>query len=122
MTDESQTLLDKLTSKPATSAGGKPRLVRRADVKPLLWGDEEAGYANDLFYQLTPQLAIVVACVPPGGSFTSSKQHRTVFNSDEALYVLDGQYTIQNPESGEVCVAGCRAAHHAAWTSVALRL
>ena len=81
MSNESEALLGRLTSKKGTSAGGKPRLVRRADVKPLLWGDEEAGYANDLFYQLTPQLAIVVACIPPGGSFTSSDQHRTVFDS-----------------------------------------
>ena len=70
MTTESEATLD-----------NEPRLVRRADVSPLLWGDEEAGYANDLFYQLTPQLAIVVACIPPGGTFTSSEHPSNITKS-----------------------------------------
>ncbi|MCI4644771.1 MAG: cupin domain-containing protein [Hyphomonadaceae bacterium] len=83
----------------------RPGLIRKSEVSPLLWGDEQAGFANDLFYRLTPELAIVVACVAPGGRFTSSDTFRTVFDSDEALFILEGQYTIQNPETGEVRVA-----------------
>ena len=83
----------------------KPQITRRDSAQSFLWGDDDSGYANDKFYSLTQELSIVVACIPPGGRFTSSDTFKAIFDADEALYVLEGQYTIQNPENGEIRTA-----------------
>jgi mannose-6-phosphate isomerase-like protein (cupin superfamily) len=43
--------------------------------------------------------------MPPGGFFTMSERNRPVYDADGALYVLEGQYTIHMPETGEIRVA-----------------
>jgi mannose-6-phosphate isomerase-like protein (cupin superfamily) len=83
----------------------RPTLICRQDVDYVLWGDDESGYVNDLFYYLGRDLLLTTICMPPGGSFSRSERHRPIYEADGALYVLEGQYTIQMPESGEIRVA-----------------
>jgi gentisate 1,2-dioxygenase len=89
----------------ALKALDSPTVIRRRDVQLVLWGDDESGYVNDLFYALSKQIVLTTICMAPGGSFAASDRYRPIYDTHEALYVLQGQYTIRNPETGEVRVA-----------------
>ncbi|MSP82182.1 MAG: hypothetical protein EXQ94_04405 [Alphaproteobacteria bacterium] len=89
----------------ALKALDSPTVIRRRDVQLVLWGDDESGYVNDLFYVLSREMVLTTICMPPGGGFTSSDRYRPFYDTHECLYVLSGQYTLQNPVSGEVRVA-----------------
>jgi mannose-6-phosphate isomerase-like protein (cupin superfamily) len=80
----------------------EPTLVRRADVPYTLWGDDEAGYVNDLFYVMSAQMMLLAVTLPPGGRWRSSDQCRAFYDTHECVYVVDGQFTCQDPETGEV--------------------
>lgn len=90
---------DKLV-KPTT-----PTLVRASEVPYVIWGDHESHFVNDLFYVLSDQLVFVTITLPPGGRFRSSDKFRAYFDTHECLYVLQGQYTCQDPETGETHTA-----------------
>jgi mannose-6-phosphate isomerase-like protein (cupin superfamily) len=90
---------DKLTSLTA------PTLIRHAEVPYVVWGDDESHFVNDLFYVLSSQLVFVTVTLPPGGMFRSSDKFRAYFDTHECLYVLAGEYTCQDPETGEVKTA-----------------
>jgi mannose-6-phosphate isomerase-like protein (cupin superfamily) len=83
----------------------EPTLVRRADVPYTLWGDDEAGYVNDLFYVMSAQMMLLALTVPPGGGWRSSDQCRAFYDTHECLYIVKGQFTCQDPETGEVRTA-----------------
>jgi oxalate decarboxylase/phosphoglucose isomerase-like protein (cupin superfamily) len=83
----------------------EPTLVRRSEVPYVIWGDAESGFVNDLFYVLSNQLVFVTVTLPPGGRFRSSDRFRPFFDTHECLYVLEGRYTCQDPETGEVRTA-----------------
>src|SRR5262249_45282348 len=55
--------------------------------------------SNDKIHQLVFGMA-------PGGSFRHSDRFRTVFAADELYYVLSGTLVLNNPETGEVHIAG----------------
>jgi len=80
----------------------EPTLVRRADVPYTLWGDDESGYVNDLFYVMSAQMMLIGLTVPPGGGWRSSDKCRAFYDTHECVYVLKGQFTCQDPETGEV--------------------
>jgi quercetin dioxygenase-like cupin family protein len=82
-----------------------PTLVRRKDAPVILWGDDTSGYVNDIIHVPTPQLVMVQICMPPGGAFRMSDVNRPVYDADACLLVLEGEYTVQLPETGEVRVA-----------------
>jgi mannose-6-phosphate isomerase-like protein (cupin superfamily) len=77
-------------------------IVRRADVPYALWGDDEAGYVNDLFYVMSAQMMLLAVTLPPGGRWRSSDQCRAFYDTHECVYVVSGQFTCQDPETGEV--------------------
>jgi mannose-6-phosphate isomerase-like protein (cupin superfamily) len=83
----------------------EPTLFRRAEVPYVVWGDDESGYVNDLFYVLSKQMVLVTVTMPPGARFRSSDRFRAYFDTHECLYVLRGQYTCLDPETGEVRTA-----------------
>jgi mannose-6-phosphate isomerase-like protein (cupin superfamily) len=80
----------------------EPTLVRRATVPYTLWGDDESGYVNDLFYVTSAQMMLIGLTMPPGGGWQSSDKCRAFYDTHECLYVLKGQFTCQDPETGEV--------------------
>jgi oxalate decarboxylase/phosphoglucose isomerase-like protein (cupin superfamily) len=84
----------------------EPTLIRLADVPYVVWGDAESGFVSDRFYLLSEQMILVTVILPPGGRFRSSDKYRPYFDTHECLYVLQGQYTCQDPETGETHTAG----------------
>lgn len=83
----------------------EPTLIKFEDVPYVVWGDDESHFVNDLFYVLSSQLVFVTVTLPPGGRFRSSDKFRAYFDTHECLYVLQGQYTCQDPETGETKTA-----------------
>jgi hypothetical protein len=83
----------------------EPTLIRSADVPCVVWGDDESGFVNDLFYVLSEGMVFVTITIPRGGFFRSSDKNRAFFDTHECLYVLEGEYTVQNPETGETRIA-----------------
>ena len=79
-----------------------PTVVRAADAVRHTWGDEEAGFVDDLIYVSSKQLHVIVFSLPPGGAFRHSDSFRTIFAADELLHVLQGTLVLANPETGEV--------------------
>ena len=83
----------------------KPTLVRASETSLLLWGDETTGFVNDLFHAQSTQLILVTIGMPPGRRFHHSETNKPVYTGNAGLYVLEGQYTVQFPDTGEVRVA-----------------
>jgi quercetin dioxygenase-like cupin family protein len=83
----------------------KPMLVRAGDATAVVWGDETAGYVNDEFHAYTRQLLLITISMPPGKSFYHAPTLKPVYTGNAGLYVLQGQYTIQLPDTGEIKVA-----------------
>ena len=83
----------------------EPTLIRLADVPYVLWGNAESGFVSDRFYLLSGQMILVTVVMPPGARFRSSDDYRPYFDTHECLYVLQGQYTCQDPETGETRTA-----------------
>jgi mannose-6-phosphate isomerase-like protein (cupin superfamily) len=67
-----------------------------------LWGDPQAGEVADWVYVSNEKIHLLVFGLPPGAWFRHSEQSRTIFNTDEIYYVLQGTMVISNPETGEV--------------------
>ena len=83
----------------------EPTLVPRRDAVRFLWGDEESHFVADLVYGRGDRLAGLVYKLAPGGSFGSSKTWRPLYDQDRYYYVVQGELTIQDPETGDVAVA-----------------
>jgi quercetin dioxygenase-like cupin family protein len=84
----------------------EPTLIRAADARRHIWGDEVSGEVADWIYASTDQIHCLVFGLPQNGEFRHSPEFRTVFGADELLTVLSGQMALANPESGEVVLAG----------------
>lgn len=83
----------------------KPTLVRANETSLLLWGDENTGFVNDQFHAQSKQLILVSISMPAGQRFHHSETNKPVYTGHAGLYVLEGQYTVQFPDTGEVRVA-----------------
>jgi mannose-6-phosphate isomerase-like protein (cupin superfamily) len=83
----------------------KPTLVRRADAVRFLWGDEKAHFVPDLIYGRGDRIAGLIFKLSPGEYFRSSDTWRTMYDQDRYYYVVSGELTIQDPETGDVAVA-----------------
>lgn len=83
----------------------EPTLVPRRDAVRFLWGDEESHFVADLVYGRGDRVAGLIYKLAPGESFGSSKTWRPLYDQDRYYYVVQGELTIQDPESGDVAVA-----------------
>jgi mannose-6-phosphate isomerase-like protein (cupin superfamily) len=79
-----------------------PAAIPYAEVTRYLWGEPEAGEVADWVYVSNDKIHQLIFALPPGGSFRHSEQSRTIFNTDEIYYVVQGTMVICNPEIGEV--------------------
>ena len=79
-----------------------PTAIRADDAVRHTWGDEEAGFVEDLIYVSSEWIHAIVFTLPPGGAFRHSDSFRTVFAADELLHVLEGTLVLANPENGEI--------------------
>lgn len=94
-----------MTSRQHIPVLDKPTLVRANETSLLLWGDEQTGFVNDQFHAQSKQLVLVSISMPPGRRFHHSDTNKPVYTGHAGLYVLEGQYTVQFPDTGEVRVA-----------------
>lgn len=94
-----------MTSRQHIPVLDKPTLVRANETSLLLWGDERTGFVNDQFHAQSTQLILVTITMPPGRRFHHSDISKPVYTGHAGLYVLEGQYTVQFPDTGEVRVA-----------------
>lgn len=78
------------------------RLLRAADRQHYLWGDDESGHIVDWYYLASDQLLVSLYTIPPGGSYGHSETHKSFYAADECYYVLRGETTLHDPETGEV--------------------
>jgi mannose-6-phosphate isomerase-like protein (cupin superfamily) len=83
----------------------KPTLVKRADAVRFLWGDERAHFVPDLIYGRGDRIAGLIFKLAPGEYFRSSETWRTIYDQDRYYYVVSGELTIQDPETGDTAVA-----------------
>lgn len=83
----------------------EPTVIRRDQALLSLWGDETSGQVSDWFYVSSEEIHALVFALPPGGRYQHSEDYRTVYRGDVCYYVLQGELTLHNPESGEVVVA-----------------
>ena len=71
------------------------------NLKTYMWGDKESGFVKDWIYISNKYLHQIIFGMKPKGYFKHSKEYRTIFGSDELLYVLSGTLIINNPKTGE---------------------
>lgn len=83
----------------------RPTLVRRQDAVRFLWGDPKAHFVPDLIYGRGERIAGLIFKLAPGEYFRTSDTWRTVYDQDRYYYVVCGELTIQDPETGDVAVA-----------------
>lgn len=83
----------------------KPTLVRRSEASRFLWGDDDAHYVPDLVYGRGERIAGLIFKLTPGEYFRASNTWRTLYDQDRYYYVVCGELTIQDPETGDVAVA-----------------
>lgn len=83
----------------------KPTLVRRAEAVRFLWGDEKAHFVPDLIYGRGERIAGLIFRLAPGEYFRTSDTWRTIYDQDRYYYVVCGELTIQDPETGDIAFA-----------------
>lgn len=83
----------------------RPTLVKHADASRFLWGDEKSGQVADVIYGRNQKIGALTFKLKPGGFFRSSDTWKSFFDQHRYYYVVQGELTIQDPETGEVAVA-----------------
>ena len=80
------------------------RLIRYADARHYLWGDATSGQVKDWYYASSDKIHMAMFSLPPGGMWRHSETHKSYYYADECYYLLAGELTIHNPETGDVAV------------------
>lgn len=83
----------------------EPTFVPYRDAVRFLWGDEDSHFVPDLIYGRGERIAALIYKLSPGELFKSSKTWRPLYDQDRYYYVVRGELTIQDPETGDVAVA-----------------
>jgi quercetin dioxygenase-like cupin family protein len=79
-----------------------PTLIKAADAKRFLWGDDAAGYVSDWIYGSSPNIHMMSFSMNVGSRFGNSADFKTYYNCHETYYCLKGEFTFHCPETGEV--------------------
>lgn len=87
------------------AAFDKPQLVRYQEASRFLWGDAQSGQVADVIYGRNSKISALIFKLKPGGFFRSSDTWKSFFDQHRYYYVIRGQLTIQDPQSGEVVTA-----------------
>lgn len=80
-------------------------MVAYRDAVRFLWGDEESHFVPDLVYGRGDRIGGLIYRLAPGELFRSSKTWRPIYNQHRYYYVVEGELTIHDPETGDVAVA-----------------
>jgi quercetin dioxygenase-like cupin family protein len=90
----------------------KPRLLRFADVPRWVWGDEVSQRVADWGYSVTERMNFILFALEPGGFWRHSENFRPAYPAHEGYYVVQGELTVHNPQTGEVQVVRAGEALH----------
>lgn len=82
----------------------RARLIRYQDARHYLWGDAVSGQVKDWYYAGSRQIHMAMFSLPPGGMWRHSDRHKSYYYADECYYLLAGELTMHNPETGDVVV------------------
>ena len=89
-----------------------PLHVPYEQVPRMMWGDAQAGYVIDWMYPTSDNLHFTMFSLRPGAFWRHSENFLPSYGADEGFYVLQGSFTLHNPETGEVVVANQGDALH----------
>jgi quercetin dioxygenase-like cupin family protein len=98
------------SNKPLQAPRGVPRftgptLVRHSEAVRFLWGDEESHQVSDWSYGGSENIASFIFSLRPGEYFKWSKVWKPLYDQHRFYYVVEGDLTIHDPETGDVAVA-----------------
>jgi quercetin dioxygenase-like cupin family protein len=82
-----------------------PVVVRHAEAKRFLWGDEESGQVADLIYGRGERISAVIFTLGLGQWFGASKDWKPLYDQHRFYYVAQGSLAIHDPETGDVALA-----------------
>ena len=82
----------------------RARLMRSQDARHYLWGDAVSSQVKDWYYAGSDQIHMAMFSLPPGGVWRHSDRHKSYYCADECYYLLAGELTIHNPETGDLAV------------------
>ncbi|MBX3087432.1 MAG: hypothetical protein KF742_02995 [Cryobacterium sp.] len=80
----------------------KATIVRYREAAHHIWGDEVSGAVFDRVYLSTRSLHCLEFQLAPGAEFRHSRTNPTIFAGDVTYSVMEGEFIIANPSSGEV--------------------
>lgn len=83
----------------------QPIRIGYDETRRFLWGDEQSGEVNDIIYGRGQSISCLIFTLAPGRNFCSSERWKALFDQDRFYYVLAGELTIQDPDTGDVAVA-----------------
>jgi quercetin dioxygenase-like cupin family protein len=83
----------------------KAKVVRFGEATRFLWGDDVSGQVADVIYGRNERIGALTFRLRPGGFFRSSDTWKSYFDQHRYYFVVEGDLTIHDPESGEVAVA-----------------
>jgi hypothetical protein len=83
----------------------EPTVIPYDQALLSLWGDETSGQVAGWFCVSSEEIHALVFALPPGGRYQRSEDYQAVYVGDICYYVLQGTWTLHNPETGEVVVA-----------------
>ena len=89
-----------------------PRLLRFADVPRWVWGDAASHRVADWGYSTTERMNFIMFSLRPGGFWRHSENFRPSYPAHEGYYVVQGEFTLHNPQTGEVLVVRAGEALH----------
>lgn len=87
------------------AAFDKAKVVRYGDATRFLWGDDASGQVADVIYGRNEKIGALTYRLKPGGFFRSSETWKSYFDQHRYYFVVQGELTIHDPESGEVAIA-----------------
>ncbi|MGQ0486705.1 MAG: cupin domain-containing protein [Hyphomicrobiales bacterium] len=90
----------------------RAKMVRYSDATRFLWGDEQSGQVADVIYGRNQRIGALTFKLKPGGFFRSSDTWKSYFDQHRYYFVVQGELTIHDPESGETAVASAGEVIH----------
>lgn len=78
------------------------RIIRHSETVQHVWGDETSGVVFDRIYLSTRSLHSLEFQLAPGSEFRHSLVNPTIFAADVSYTVLEGEFIMANPQTGEV--------------------
>ncbi|MGQ0604649.1 MAG: cupin domain-containing protein [Anaerolineales bacterium] len=90
----------------------EPRLLRFSEVPRWVWGDDVSHRVSDWGYSVTERMNFIAFSLSPGGYWRHSQNFKPSYPAHEGYYVVQGELTVHNPQTGEVQIVRTGEALH----------